>query len=69
MASDAEFQAVRDLFIDSDFTAAAICQRLEVSALPVHRTIRQGRTVALALNDPLDLLIRLFLDGEAVPMA
>lgn len=62
----AEFAAVRNLLEQADYTETAVCRRLGLDAIYNFRTIREGRETAHEIRDSLDVLIRLFLDGEYV---
>ena len=64
-----EFRTLREAFTESHFTEPAVCQRLGLGPLQGFRSRRDGRATALDLNDALDALIRLFLDGEYVEKA
>jgi SAM-dependent methyltransferase len=57
---------LRSLLAVAEFTVPAVCHRVGIESIYDFRSIREGRTVALDLNDRLDLLIRLFMDVELV---
>jgi hypothetical protein len=59
----AQFEALRRFLLESDYTVAAICERLEISSLSKVVHLRTGGPRA----DSLDWLIRLFLLEEALP--
>ncbi len=65
-AGSDQFAALRELLAAADFTAAAVCRRLEIGSVYDFRSIREGRTSGLETVDRLDLLIRLFMDVELV---
>jgi methylase of polypeptide subunit release factors len=48
------------------FTTEEVCRRTAVPSIYDFRSIRDGRTAGVALSDPLDLLIRLFMDVALV---
>jgi SAM-dependent methyltransferase len=54
------------LLEDHGYTTHAVCGRMGIPELYAFKTIREGRTDHLQIADALDVLIRLFLDGEAV---
>jgi methylase of polypeptide subunit release factors len=53
----------------AEFTEPAVCRRTGFDSIYDFRSIREGRTQGVELNDGLDLLIRLFLDVENVDRA
>jgi methylase of polypeptide subunit release factors len=55
---------LRVLLREADFTVPTVCHRLGIESVYDFRSIREGRTVGLDLQDSLDLLIRLFMDVE-----
>lgn len=57
---------LRLLLSESEFTVAAVCQRLGIGSIYDFRSIREGRSEGRDLLDPLDLLIRLFMDVELI---
>src|SRR5215207_4107444 len=59
-----QLRHLRLLLQDAEFTVPAVCQRLGIESIYDFRSIREGRTVGLELQDSLDLLIRLFMDVE-----
>jgi SAM-dependent methyltransferase len=65
--STSELAAVRALLDESGYTTAAVCARTGVAQIHELRTINQGRTTGIELDDALDALIHLFLDGLPVP--
>ena len=67
--SPADLAAVRELLLASGYTTSAVCERTGVGEIHELRTINQGRTVGIELDDALDALIHLFLDGLPVPAA
>ncbi|HEY7514015.1 MAG TPA: hypothetical protein VIC87_06035, partial [Vicinamibacteria bacterium] len=58
---------MRDLFAAAGYTAPRVSSRLGVPNVHKLKTIGKGRTTAVALDDPLDLLIRIFIDAVPVP--
>jgi SAM-dependent methyltransferase len=65
--TDAEFAALRRSLLEHGYTEEAVCARMEIPSLYLYKTIREGRTDRHLVADALDVLIRVFLDGEAVP--
>ncbi len=61
-----EMNALRELLDRCAFTAAGICQRLAIPEVIEFKGIRQGRTDGLEIEGPVDVFIRLLLDGEFV---
>ena len=67
--SDADFAALGAMFAQCGFTAEGICERLQIPAIGEYRNVRQGRAVVHSVEDALDALIRLLMDGEYVERA
>jgi len=67
LGSDADFDLVRGFLQDAGYSAERVAARTGVEAIVQFRERRAGRTVGVALEDPLDLLIRLFMDAEVLP--
>jgi SAM-dependent methyltransferase len=65
--SPEDFSAVRDLLEASGYTTDAVCGRAGIHAIEEFRTVAEGRTTGAGLDDSLDALIRLFMDGAPVP--
>ncbi len=68
-ASPEQGAALRRLLSERAFTTAEVCRRVGIDSIYDFRSIRDGRTAGVALSDPLDLLIRLFMDVELVERA
>ncbi|MGH7525601.1 MAG: methyltransferase [Gemmatimonadales bacterium] len=66
LGSKQELAALRDLLRAASFAAPEVCLRLGIDTVYDFRSIREGRTTVLETVDPLDLLIRLFMDVELV---
>jgi methylase of polypeptide subunit release factors len=66
LASDEEFAAVRRVFQSCGYDEPGVIGRLEIEEIARFKSIRQGRRTALDIKGPIDVLIRLFLDGETV---
>lgn len=64
-ADDAAFTAARAALIDARYTEPAICERTGIPSIYEFRRLHEGRTRS-ELGDALDVLLRLFLDTEAV---
>jgi methylase of polypeptide subunit release factors len=61
-----QFRAVRAHLLAADFTAPTIAERVGTPTVYEFLSLREGRTQAVALNDRLDVLIRVFMDAEMV---
>jgi SAM-dependent methyltransferase len=59
----AAFDTLRAFLREAGFDERALCERLEIESLDQFRAIRDGRP-AQPPGDPLDALVRLFLDNE-----
>ncbi len=64
-----DFAALRACFAAADYTVEGVCGRLGIETVYEFRSLRQGREGSPEVADPLELLIRLFLDGAAVDAA
>lgn len=64
--SPADLATARELFRAAGFTAPGVCARLGVRTINGLRTIGEGRTTGTGVDDALDVLTRLFIDGVAV---
>jgi SAM-dependent methyltransferase len=69
LGADEEFAAVREIFEGCGFDERGVTGRLEIEDIARFKSARQGRHKALDFQGPIDVLIRLFLDGEAVEEA
>ncbi len=67
LGTDEEFAAVRRVFQSCGYDEPGVIGRLEIEEIARFKSIRQGRRTALDIQGPIDILIRLFLDGEMVP--
>src|SRR5215208_4337525 len=61
-----QFVTLRNFLLSAPYTEPEICRRVGIASIYEFRTVREGRAVDPVLRDTLDVLIRLFLDGEAV---
>ncbi|MCL5743626.1 MAG: class I SAM-dependent methyltransferase [Acidobacteria bacterium] len=61
-----EFASCKALLEGAGYTVAAMCDRLGIEHTWQFKSIRQGRTAALEIECSLDVLVRLFMDGEYV---
>ncbi len=66
IGSAADFGALRAWLEEIGYTEPALCARTGMSTIYSFRTIKDGRTVGTAMGDALDLVVRLFLDGEVL---
>lgn len=60
------FRAFRKLLLEADFTVEGVCGRVDIPSVYHFRSRREGRSAPHRPADGLDLLIRLFMDGEPV---
>lgn len=60
-----ELPRLRRFLTDAGYTTSRICERVGAETIHDFRSVRDGRP-ASSIEDGLDLLIRLFLDAEAV---
>jgi hypothetical protein len=65
----ADFATVRGFLRATGYDEAPLKGRTGITSIYAFKTIKDGRTTGVALTDALDLVIRLFLDGEVVPAA
>ena len=61
-----QFVTLRNFLLSAPYTGPEICRRVGIASIYEFRTVREGRAADPILRDTLDVLIRLFLDGEAV---
>jgi SAM-dependent methyltransferase len=61
-----QFATLRDYLLSAQYTEPEICRRLGIASIYEYRPGSQGRAADPDLRDPLDVLIRLLLHGEAV---
>jgi methylase of polypeptide subunit release factors len=66
LASREQGVALRRMLRERGFTTDEVCRRAAVTSIYDFRSIRDGRTAGVELADPVDLLIRLFMDVELV---
>jgi SAM-dependent methyltransferase len=64
-----EFGALRSALIDLNFTEKAICARTGIADIGDFKAKVEGRPTGTGLNDSLDVLIHLLMDGEKLPEA
>ncbi len=60
------FEILRRALIDFAYTEGSVCSRLALPSIYDFKTLREGRTGRSDITDPLDALIRLLMDQEAV---
>ena len=65
VATEQDFRALRELFERRSFTEQPICERYGLTVISDLRTIEDGRPPD-ELRDALGLLVRLFIDSQAV---
>src|SRR5439155_15293735 len=61
------FEALRGLLRHCGFDNEGICRRLEISSIVDFQPKCDGRKTAIAIEQPIDAVLRLVLDGEFVP--
>jgi len=61
-----QFAAVRECLLASGFMAPNIAERAGARTIYEFQSLREGRTQGRDLRDPLDVLIRVFMDAEMV---
>src|SRR5215217_7369387 len=61
-----QFVTLRNFLLSASYTGPEICRRVGIASIYEFRTVREGRAADPVLRDTLDVLIRLFLDGEVV---
>ena len=61
-----QFRTVRNILERNDYTEDAICKRLELESIYEFRSTIELETKSRTINDALDLLIALFMDGVSV---
>ena len=66
MGSAQQFQALRSGLEESHYNEAAICARTGAPSIFEFQRIMEGRQTGVEVNDALDVLIRLLMDGEAL---
>ncbi len=66
LGTDAEFAALRELLTAAGFGHAGLSRRLEIRSIVDFRAKCDGRTSGITFESPLDIWVRLFLDGEFV---
>jgi SAM-dependent methyltransferase len=69
LGTDEEFAALRALFLSCGFNDEGICRRLEIPSIVEFKGKCEGRKTATVIQEPIDVLIRLLLDGEFVAQA
>ncbi len=66
--TEQDFDALRRLLTDAQYTTARICERMDLPTIYNFKSLVEGRTERVDVKDRLDLLIRLFMDAEPVPL-
>jgi SAM-dependent methyltransferase len=67
IGSDDDFAALREILRCCDFNDRGICRRLEIPSIADFQPKCDGRKVAADIEEPIDAMLRLVLDGEFVP--
>lgn len=65
-ATPEAFATVRCFLLDVPYLEQDICRRVGIETIYDFQTLREGRAADPAVTDALDLLVRLFMDGEGV---
>lgn len=60
------FRLLREFFRREDFTVEGVCRRTGVKEIYFFATLDEGREGSGEVADPLDLLIRLFMDSRSL---
>src|SRR6266849_5760911 len=60
------FRELRAFLTDSYYSEAAVCKRLGLESSQDYLTLRPNLASPRSIEDPLDLVVRLFLIGEMV---
>jgi hypothetical protein len=66
IGSDEQFRALRALFTESNYDEAGVCARTGTPTIFDFKTRLEGREIGTGINDSLDALIWLLMDGEAL---
>src|SRR5690606_14665060 len=69
LGSPDQFAIVREAIDRAGYTEAEVVRRCELPSIYDYVNLRDGRTVAATITDAFDVLLRLFLDDEALPWA
>lgn len=67
LGSDDQFRRLQAGLAECGFSEQAICDRCGIPAIFRFTTLREGRSTGEGINDRLDALIRLLMDGHAIP--
>jgi SAM-dependent methyltransferase len=67
LGSDDRFRRLHAGLTECGFSEQAICGRCQIPAIFRFTTLREGRPTGEAVHDRLDALIRLLMDGHALP--
>jgi SAM-dependent methyltransferase len=67
--SPARIAELRALLLGNGFTEENVCRRTDFDTIYDFKSLRQGRSHGSEIRDSLDILIRLFLDGEPLEPA
>jgi SAM-dependent methyltransferase len=66
MGTPDDFATLRDFLRAAGYSTREICRRYGCETIYDFRTILEGRPAAPELGDPVDVLVRLFMDAEPV---
>ena len=66
MGSPEQFRALRSALVDLHYDEATICARAGIRSIFEFRTKSEHRQTGIELNDALDALIHLMMDGETM---
>ena len=67
LGTEEDFAALRELLRYCDFTNEGICRRLGIPSIVDFQPKCDGRKTAIEMEQPIDAMLRLVLDGEFVP--
>src|SRR6266704_2850689 len=66
MGTAEQFRALRSVLVDLHYDEAFICARAGIRSIFEFRTKSEHRQTGIELNDALDALIHLMMDGETM---
>ncbi len=67
LGAEEDFAAFREVLRYCDFTKEGICRRLGIPSIAEFQPKCDGRKTAIEMEQPIDAILRLVLDGEFVP--
>ena len=67
LGTEEDFAALREALRYCNFNNEGICRRLEIASIADFQPKCDGRKTAITMEEPIDAVLRLVLDGEFVP--